>query len=261
MPIQFESTGSGIPLLLLHGFTGSGTSWQEVRELLGEGWRVITPDVRGHGGSRLTPDALCTMDTATADLLLLLDTLGVQRAVVAGYSMGGRLALHFALTLPWRVAALILEGASPGIADDGERAARRAADEELAASIERDGVAAFVERWTAQPLFATQQRLPPERLAVERSIRLSQDPAGLAASLRGMGAGAQPAHWGRLHELRMPVLLMAGAEDEKYADLAAQMGRKIPDKKVFLVTGAGHAAHLEDPVAFVEALRGFLGVR
>ena len=126
--------------------------------------------------------------------------------------MGGRVALHVALRLaaaaPERLAALVLESASPGIADDGERAARRAADDALADEIERDGVAAFVERWERLPLCDSQRALPASARERLRAQRLASDPRGLANSLRGLGAGAtQPLHH-RLRELGLPTLLL-----------------------------------------------------
>ena len=97
--------------------------------------------------------------TLVQDLTALLDRLGIARAPVVGYSMGGRVALHLALGAPERVAALVLESASPGIADAAQRAARVKSDEALADDIERLGIEAFVDRWEAQPLFASQSRL------------------------------------------------------------------------------------------------------
>ena len=249
VPVRFEVSGEGVPLLLLHGFTGSGSAWNEVVGLLGDTWRTVRPDVRGHGGS-WRPGADCSMDAQVADLVSVLDSLGLQRAVVCGYSMGARLALHFTVVMPGRVAALVMESGSPGILDDSERGARVASDEALAERLEHEGIEAFVDGWMALPLFASQRRLGDARLAELRAARLQQDPAGLAASLRGMGTGSQPSLWGRLHEVRKPVLLLAGQDDEKYAEIAVRMGGLLPDAHVELVQNAGHAVHLEAPSAW-----------
>ena len=177
---------------------------------------------------------------------------------VLGYSMGGRLAMHLALAAPDRVAALVLEGASPGIADQDERRQRREADDALAARIERDGIAAFVDYWGTLPLFASQQRLPDSVRAALRAARLANDPHGLASSLRSVGTGTQEALHDRLATLPMPVLLIAGEWDEKYRTLAGEMAGRIPYAQVAIIAEAGHAAHLEQPERFAATVRGFL---
>jgi 2-succinyl-6-hydroxy-2,4-cyclohexadiene-1-carboxylate synthase len=162
-------------------------------------------------------------------------------AEYVGYSMGGRLCLHLALARPRLVRKLVLLGVHPGIEDEAERAARRAADEELAASIERDGVDAFVAGWLAQPLFAGLVDPGPRQ----------HDPAVLAACLRRLGTGTQESLWPRLAQLAMPVLVLAGERDEKYVDLGRRAATAIGDNARFaVVPAAGHAAHLEQPEAF-----------
>jgi 2-succinyl-6-hydroxy-2,4-cyclohexadiene-1-carboxylate synthase len=164
------------------------------------------------------------------------------------------MCLRLAADQPDLVRALVLVGASPGLADGAERAARVAADQALASAIERDGVAAFLDRWLAQPLFAT---LPAE--AAGRAERLANPPEGLAAALRQLGTGAQAPLWDRLDGLGMPVLLIAGALDAKFADLAGRMAAAIgPGARVELVEGAGHAAHLERPAEVAGLVARFL---
>jgi 2-succinyl-6-hydroxy-2,4-cyclohexadiene-1-carboxylate synthase len=179
---------------------------------------------------------------------------------VLGYSLGGRVALHYAVAAPERVAALILIGASPGIPDEAERRARREADEALARDIERDGVAAFVDRWERLPLFASQATLPAEVRASLRAQRLRNSPTGLANSLRGMGAGSQPSLWDRLPGLHVPTLLIAGELDAKYCDLARKMAAAMPAARLALIPRAGHAAHLEQPAALATAVHDFFSV-
>jgi 2-succinyl-6-hydroxy-2,4-cyclohexadiene-1-carboxylate synthase len=187
---------------------------------------------------------------------VLLGDVGGQ-AVYVGYSMGGRLALHLALARPDLVDGLVLLGATAGIEVEQARAARRAADEALASDVEQDGVDAFLERWLAQPLFAS---LPPE--AADRDDRRRNTAAGLAASLRLAGTGTQEPLWDRLATLTMPVLVLAGERDERFAGLGRRMAGTIGANASFaVVPGAGHAAHLEDPEAFLHVLRRWLAVR
>jgi pimeloyl-ACP methyl ester carboxylesterase len=145
----------------------------------------------------------------------------------------------------------VLIGATAGIADPGERAARREADGALADEIERDGVEAFAARWAAQPLFAGQ----PEAVArAAHADRLRNAPAGLAASLRGVGTGTMAPLGDRLAELDMPVLALAGERDAKFRAEAEKVARGVPDGRVEVIAGAGHAAHLEAPEAVAALL-------
>ncbi len=252
-------TGAGTPLLLLHGFTGTGATWEPFLPVLAGRYRTIAPDLLGHGETDAPGDPQrYRMERCAADLLALLDILGAARCHVVGYSMGGRVALHLALAAPERVRALVLVGASPGIADPVERAARIRQDEALADFIEREGTAAFVARWEPLPLFATQARLPEEVRARIRAQRLTQRPEGLANSLRGMGAGAQEPLVERLGELTMPCLLLAGELDDKYRGLVREMADRIPYAETAIVPGAGHAVHVEQPEAFAAHVTAFL---
>lgn len=197
-------------------------------------------------------------DRLLADLLAGLDAHGVAGAAVVGYSFGGRVALRLALHAPERVAALVLESASAGIEDPAERHARRQADESWARLLEREGIEAFVDRWEAQPLFATQAALPAAVRERQRRRRLEQSADGLAACLRALGAGAMEPVWERLGELPMPVLAVAGERDEAYLAHARRLEAAAPRGELAVLPGAGHNTHLETPEAFVETLAGWL---
>jgi 2-succinyl-6-hydroxy-2,4-cyclohexadiene-1-carboxylate synthase len=236
--------GSGPRVVLVHGFTQTLASWGPLADRLRAHWQVVRVDLPGHGGS----------DAVRADLPEAARLLAAGSAAYLGYSLGGRVCLRLALDRPDLVGALVLVGASPGIAAAGERAERRAADEALARELERDGVAAFLDRWLAGPLFAT---LPAGRSG--RAERLGNSAAGLAAALRLLGVGAQEPLWARLPRLAAPVLLVAGELDGKFAELAGRMAAAIgPRARVALVPGAGHAAHLEQPERFGDLVERFL---
>lgn len=251
-------TGEGPALLLQHGFTGSGATWEPFLDTW-QGFTAIAVDLPGHGASGYPADpARYRMESCVEDLVALMDRLGVERTAALGYSMGGRVALHLALAAPHRLWALVLESAAPGIDDPAERHARREGDEALATAIERDGVETFVSRWEALPLFASQARLPAAVREELRRQRLAHDAVGLAGSLRGMGAGAHEPLWRRLGEISVPALVIAGELDEKYSALARRMAAAMPDARAAVVAGAGHAAHLEQPEAFAAIVQGFL---
>jgi 2-succinyl-6-hydroxy-2,4-cyclohexadiene-1-carboxylate synthase len=243
------------PLVCLHGFTGSGETWASFASALGAARPVIAPDLPGHGETRA--DAF-GFEAAGALVVETLGRLGVDRFTLLGYSMGGRLALGLALDHPGRVVRLALESASPGLQSSEERAERRFTDHALAATIEREGLAAFVERWEAQPLFATLRRLPEESRTRLRRQRLAQDPAGLAACLRGLGTGSQPWLGDRLEELDLPVLVVAGEEDAKFRDWAAWMAARVSHAELAVVAGAGHVPHLERADEMARRLEEFL---
>ncbi|HWF36851.1 MAG TPA: 2-succinyl-6-hydroxy-2,4-cyclohexadiene-1-carboxylate synthase, partial [Solirubrobacteraceae bacterium] len=235
-------------VLMLHGFTNTGASWAPVIAALGERYRALAPDLRGHGtASQARP---VTLEAVIGDLTSLAPARGVT---LVGYSQGGRIALHAALALSERVERLVLIGASPGIADPAERAARRAADEALAGEIEGESIEAFATRWAATPVLAGQ---PDEVRAAAHADRLRSTPAGLAAALRGLGTGALPSLWGRLDELTMPVILIAGERDEKFGAIGEQMAAKIPRAELVVVPGVGHAVHLEAPERVAEEIAG-----
>jgi 2-succinyl-6-hydroxy-2,4-cyclohexadiene-1-carboxylate synthase len=220
---------------------------------------TLAVDLPGHGRSASPAEvAAYAMDATVADLVAVLDRQGIARAHVLGYSMGGRVALALAVVHPDRVGALVLESASPGLAEAGERAVRVAADAALAERIEREGVPAFVDYWESLPLWASQARLSPEARATLRAGRLQNTPVGLANSLRGLGTGSQPPLWDRLGDLAAPTLLVAGGDDAKFSDLARQIAAQIPDNELLLVHHVGHAVHLEQPAVFARLVRDFL---
>jgi 2-succinyl-6-hydroxy-2,4-cyclohexadiene-1-carboxylate synthase len=225
-------------IVLLHGFTQTGRSWGPTIAALGERYRALAPDIRGHGSaSGARPVDLASVQ---ADVL----ALAPERFTLAGYSMGGRIALSLALASPDQVSRLVLVGASPGLADAEERRARRAADEALADRIEGDGIEAFASHWSSLPLFADQ---PPAVAAAANAERLSQSPEGLAAALRGLGTGAMEPLWHRLPQLAIPVALIVGERDAKFRAIAQRMAAELPDAQVHVVPHVGHAVQLEAP--------------
>jgi len=231
-------------LVLLHGFTQTRQSWRRVIAELGGRRRALAPDLPGHGNAAARPAsfAACTG---------YVRALGGERFALAGYSMGGRIALHAALALGDRLDRLVLIGASPGIADPAERAARRAADDALADRIEAIGVEAFAREWAELPLWEGQ----PERVrAAAFADRLRNTPSGLAAALRGLGTGVMEPLWDALPSLGVPVTLAVGERDERFRAIAERMAARLPRAEIVVVSGAGHAAQLEQPAAVAALL-------
>ena len=251
--------GDGEPLLLLHGFTGSVEAWgEETFKGLTQAYQVVAVDILGHGASDFSTDAdRYRVEEVLRDLCQVLDAVGVETARWLGYSMGGRIALAGAVLRPGRVSSLILESASPGLAGENERRARRRADDALAEGILRGGMEAFVDHWMGLPLFATQGKLPPKIREANRERRLRNNPEALAACLRGLGTGAQPSFWDDLPGIRVPALVLAGEEDQKFSTLARRMAGMIQGAELRLIPRAGHSIHLENPFAWLAAVRTF----
>ena len=223
--------------MLVPGFTQTPAAWDAVVARLPADAGAAPVDV---------PTGLDFVETAAA--------IGERggRAIYAGYSMGGRLCLRLALDRPDLVRGLVLLSASPGIADDAERAARREADEKLAREIEREGVDAFLERWLRQSLFSTLS----EDAAGLHARRAGNTVGTLTHALRALGPGAQEPLWDRLGDLEPPFVPAAGVLDEKYVDIAFAMAERVRSGvHPVLIGGAGHAAHLESPEGVASLLR------
>lgn len=256
MTLPFTSAGpdDAPAVLLLHGFMGRASDWDEVARRLAGPFRCVAVDLPGHGEAFDLADEAYTIEGATVAVLDTLDALGVRRPRVVGYSMGGRLALHLALRHPERCARLVLESASPGLRTDAERAERRSLDAERAAAIQHN-FPGFLDRWYRMPLFASLEDHAGLREAFVAKRRRNR-PTELARSLHGMGTGAQPSLWNDLAGLAVPALAVAGGRDRKFVDLAFEMAAAGPPL-VPLITSAGHAVHAEAPDLFAALVRGF----
>jgi 2-succinyl-6-hydroxy-2,4-cyclohexadiene-1-carboxylate synthase len=257
--IHYDVEGGGPAVTLLHGFLGSTHSWSGIMPGLSEQYGCVAIDLVGHGQSDSPADpARYSMAHCVEDVVAVLAELGVEATAVIGYSMGGRVALHLAIEKGSPVGALVCESANPGIEDPVERDARAQADDELAQKIYEEGLPAFVDWWEDLPLFASQARLSPYARSRLRAQRLNTDPVGAANSLRGIGTGRQASLWRRLGMVKVPALIVAGADDEKYVGIAREMTLGIEDAALSIIEDAGHAAHLEQPERFLDVAFNFL---
>lgn len=237
----------GDSLVLVHGFTQSGRSWGPLATAFGRRYRTVAVDAPGHGRSAAVEADLA----AGADLMAAAAGAGTW----LGYSMGGRYALHVALRHPELVERLILVSTTAGIDDERERAERRRSDQVLAGRIEQLGLDDFLHEWLDQPLFAS---LVAD--ASQLASRREGTAAGLASSLRLAGTGSQHPLWGRLGELVVPVLVVAGTLDDKYCALARRLVDAVgANAELQLIDGAGHACHLERQDVFASVVLDWLG--
>jgi 2-succinyl-6-hydroxy-2,4-cyclohexadiene-1-carboxylate synthase len=253
-------TGEGREAVVaLHGFTGNLSQWASFAAAAGKEYRTIMIDLPGHGASDAPGDpARYDMDHTVRALAGVLDHLELPRVHWLGYSLGGRIAIGAAVTLPERTLSLMTIGASPGLAAEEERLTRRESDEALARMLETEGITAFVDYWEALPLWQSQARLSEAVRRGLRAQRLAADPVGLAGSLRGIGVGSQPDFRHELASLQAPALFVAGSEDENYAAIAREMGGLVPGGRVEIIPESGHAVHLEQPERLNRAVLAFL---
>jgi 2-succinyl-6-hydroxy-2,4-cyclohexadiene-1-carboxylate synthase len=221
----------------VHGFTGSGATWAQVCTHMTK--EPSCPTLFGHGAAQHSIGRF-------EDEVERLAALVTERNHWVGYSMGARLALAVSILAPAKVSRLTLIGANPGLTGR-ERQQRADADAALAGSIERDGLEDFVNAWQALPLWDSQRNLPQKTLEWQRSIRLSHSAQGLAASLRILGIGTMPSYWDSLREIRVPVHLIHGEHDHKFAVIARMMASHIRTVEITAVPSCGHNPVLESP--------------
>lgn len=253
--VQIWNELSEQTIVMLHGFTGSTHTWEPIASQLSD-FRVVAIDCIGHGETDSPVDrVLYEMDRQVEVLEEICKQLKLANFSLLGYSMGGRIALSYAVKYPGRIENLILESASPGLKSEEERATRKKADNVLADKIEANGIKSFVKAWENIPLFASQKRLPASVQQEIRKERLQQCELGLANSLRGMGTGVMPALWDRLVELSMPVILITGELDIKFERIAREMTASLKKARHLTVNDTGHAIHVENPSKFATIIK------
>ena len=238
-------------IMAVHGFTGSGLDFESFAASLPGEFSLYALDLAGHGSAAHVSAATDnSLDSLATSLSETIRALSLERPVVLGYSMGGRVALHHALRHPDEVGALVLVGAKAGLDDAKEREARRLADERLADEIEARGLGWFLEYWSAHEMIRSQRRIPQPYLERWDLRRSAGAPVGLASSLRNAGLGAMEPLWSVLSELEPRTLFVCGEQDERHRSIAQDMAKSIPNGRVAIVPGCGHAANFEEPSTF-----------
>lgn len=252
--------GEGNPLVLLHGFTGDGTTMHTVAEDARRGRPAVMIDLLGHGESD-APDIIepYRMPSVVDQVLSIVGSQPHGTVHLAGYSMGGRVALSMAARAPWYFASVTSISSTAGIEDPVERQARYDADQARADHLESVGIEAFIDEWLALPLFGPLcARLTESQREATKAQRRQNRAKGLANSLRATGTGSMPPVWESLASLRSPLLAMAGALDAPYVERATRLADVCPFGSHATVADAGHALPLEDPAAVATLLGDFL---
>ncbi|GAB3047474.1 2-succinyl-6-hydroxy-2,4-cyclohexadiene-1-carboxylate synthase [Virgibacillus ainsalahensis] len=252
----YEIHGEGRPVVLLHGFTGSSSTWTDFISMLQNNFKIISIDLPGHGKTKTpTPKS---MEACCHDLKELVHYIQLEKFHLLGYSLGGRTALSFAMLYPEAIQSLILESASPGLATKKERQERIEKDEQIAKRIENEDLEEFVNFWEKLPLFDTQKKLPRRIQRNIRHQRLAQTKEGLAQSLRNMGTGVQPCWWHQLESISNPVLLLVGEHDHKFTNINKNMEKDLKNARFEIVENVGHAIHVEKTEVFGKLVMEFI---
>ena len=242
-------------ILALHGFTGCGADFAPLAQQVSGDWHC--PELPGHG---FEPQLDCSPQ-GTVDCINELITHHqppvTTQKILLGYSMGARASLLHAAYHPGVWDALILISANPGIEDETERTNRRIADAELADSIERLGMQAFLEFWQETPLIRSQKHITGNLRASMQANRLKNTSIGLAKSLRQFGQGDAPNLWPELGKLTVPALLITGEKDTKYTNIAQRMQAVLPHASHVTIPNASHMPHLEQSDLVIKAIHTF----
>jgi len=243
-------------ILLLHGFTGNNQDFSSVISLLSQKYCCLAVDLPGHGQTRVNGDESCYNMLNTAQALIdLLDHLQIDKCLLLGYSMGGRLALYMTLHFPERFEKVVLESASPGLKSEKDRSHRIQSDLDIAQNLENSNIKDFILNWYDRPLFKSLKKSPQFNQLIE--TRLANNPLELAKSLRNLGTGNQPSLWEKLTQNQIPILLLAGEDDHKFQSINAEIASLCPAATLKIIPNAGHNIHFENIDKFVEVVRQF----
>lgn len=242
---------------MLHGFTGSSEAFIPIAEKLSSDRSVLLAELPGHGSSPIDRDDPNPVGSFSERLRQLLQHLKLEKVHLHGYSLGGRLAMRFAIRFPEYVQSLLLESTSAGITDDQEREDRIAGDERLAGEIE-NGYLLFLEKWNRLPLFKSPESASKEQYQRFGEIQVAQNPENIAENLRQFSAGRMTPVWNDLRKDLGPTLILTGMTDRKYTSMWDKFVPEMPLSRHEIIENAGHRVHLDNPNAYIRCIRDFL---
>jgi len=254
---EFDSQKKSI--IFLHGFTGSVNDWRDVSTNLDKHFNKVAIDLIGHGKTSSPSNIeFYNIESILDQVEAVILNLRVKEAILCGYSMGGRVALSYAVMKPNFVKGLILESSSSGIKKNKEREERKRNDEELADYILNNSIEDFINKWLDQEIFGTIRRFSNEKIKRIKEEKTKNSRIGLANSLKGFGTGIMPYLDKELKRLNIPVLLLSGQLDSKFTKLNVELNKLIPKSKHVSIQSAGHNIHLEESSKFIKAVNKYL---
>jgi pimeloyl-ACP methyl ester carboxylesterase len=239
--LHYEVHGSGPVLILTHGYSSTSAMWQGQIDALSKRHKLVLWDMRGHGQSDYPDDPSAYSEAHTvADMAALLDEVGGRQAIVGGLSLGGYMSLAFYRVHPGRVSALLIIDTGPGFKKDDARAAWNRRAHDTGDNFEREGLAVL------------------KSASRERSTVSHRDASGLAHAARGMLIQRDARVIESLPDIKVPSLVVVGAEDAPFLAASDYMAAKIPGASKVVIPAAGHAVNIEQPQAFIDAVLPFL---
>lgn len=245
-------------LVMLHGFISDATTYHSLIERLVEHTNVLTIDLPGHGLDTSSMDEVWDFPFITRQLDEVLIQYQTYDVFLLGYSMGGRVALYYAIHGNETLSGLLLESTSAGIQNETDKVERAQVDAARAKVLEIAGLDIFVNDWEKLPLFRSQYNLAPEIRQSIRNNRLNQDANKLAKALRDYGTGHMPNLWPHLSLIRIPTLILVGEKDKKFVQIGQQLENHLQDSHKVQISNVGHTIHVEDSTEFDTIILGFL---
>lgn len=245
-------------LIMLHGFISDQHAFDQHVDSLVDHFNIVTIDLPGHGEDNSNFEYEWSFDFINQQLDDTLKQFESYQLFLHGYSMGGRVALNYALTYSDKLKGLILESTSPGIAQADDKEERIQVDNARAKVLDIAGLEIFVNDWEKLPLFYTQYELPQEVRKRIRDMRMRQQPQRLAKALRDYGTGQMPNLWPKLSQLTLPTCLIVGELDKKFIEIASKMEKELNTVQIHEVSNSGHTVHVEDEVEFDKIVLGFI---
>lgn len=259
---NYRSIGNSIdlPILFLHGFLGDCHDFNDSIALLSNEFYCLAVDLPGHGNTKVIgSEKYHKIEYIAEGLIEFLDRLQINKCVLVGYSMGGRLALYLALYFPEYFSQVILESSSPGLPTEEKRNKRIQSDLQMSKELETEDLLFFITKWYNQPLFSSIKKHSDFKFILER--RLQNNPLELSKSLRNLSTGCQLSLWVKLQENLIPLLLLVGELDQKFIDINTEMVSLCKFAQLEIVNSCGHNIHLENANLFVEKIKHFLTYR
>jgi len=246
-------------ILFLHGFMGCTDDWLPIFEQLPAKYNYVALDIVGHGKSDPPSSSIhYTLDSIISQIKFVKDHLTKDKIILLGYSMGGRVALNYAVTYPDDLKGLILESSSAGIKNEEDRQKRYEEDLKLVEFIETHSLEEFVEIWQDKEIFNTQRRFSNDKLKKIKKKKSAGSKIGYTNSLKGFSTGIMPPVHDRLKKITTKVLLITGDLDTKFTGINARLAKRFNKAKHKVVRNSGHNTHLEESKRFIEIVLNYL---
>ena len=244
------------PLLFLHGFTGSAKSWDKIRNKLK--YPSLAIDIPGHGKNYFKDlSNSYTFDNWNEDFLSIINHQKSKKINLCGYSMGGRLAISFAVAHPERIESLILVSTTAGIKNNSKKKLRLNENLELSFRILKD-YPEFITYWENLDFFSIQKSRNRNGFKIQREIRLSQNPQQLSFALQNLGTGNMPNYWDKISKFNFPVLIICGDKDSKYCEISKDLKSNILNSHLEIIQNSGHAPHIDQQLMFTKIIQKFI---